>query len=35
VRLPGDRRRAIAARARSEGVDVPEALFAQLERLAA
>jgi (2R)-3-sulfolactate dehydrogenase (NADP+) len=35
VRLPGDRRRANAARARSVGVDLPEALFATLERLAA
>ena len=35
VRLPGDRRRANAARARSDGVDLPEALFATLERLAA
>jgi (2R)-3-sulfolactate dehydrogenase (NADP+) len=35
VRLPGDRRRALAARASASGVDVPEALLAQLQRLAA
>ena len=35
VRLPGDRRRALAAKAAERGVDVPEALLAQLQRLAA
>ncbi len=35
VRLPGDRRRALAAAASANGVDVPEALLAQLQRLAA
>jgi (2R)-3-sulfolactate dehydrogenase (NADP+) len=35
VRLPGDRRRALAAKADASGVDVPEALLAQLQRLAA
>ena len=34
VRLPGERRRALAATAKSGGVDVPEALVAQLRRLA-
>jgi (2R)-3-sulfolactate dehydrogenase (NADP+) len=35
VRLPGARRRALAAKAEASGVDVPEALLAQLRRLAA
>jgi (2R)-3-sulfolactate dehydrogenase (NADP+) len=35
VRLPGDRRRALAAKARADGIDVPDALAAQLLRLAA
>jgi len=35
VRLPGDRRRALAAKAAEHGVDIPEALLAQLQRLAA
>jgi len=35
VRLPGARRRALDARAKASGVDVPEALLAQLQRLAA
>jgi (2R)-3-sulfolactate dehydrogenase (NADP+) len=35
VRLPGARRRALAAKASASGVDVPEALLAQLQRLAA
>ena len=35
VRLPGARRRALAAKAATGGVDVPEALLAQLQRLAA
>ncbi len=35
VRLPGDRRRALAVKANGSGVDVPEALLAQLQRLAA
>ena len=34
VRLPGARRRALAAAASANGVDVPPALLAQLERLA-
>jgi (2R)-3-sulfolactate dehydrogenase (NADP+) len=34
VRLPGERREALAARAASEGVDVPAALLAQLAKLA-
>ena len=34
VRLPGARRRALAAAASASGVDVPPALLAQLERLA-
>ncbi len=35
VRLPGARRRALAAKAQASGVDVPEALLAQLRQLAA
>jgi (2R)-3-sulfolactate dehydrogenase (NADP+) len=35
VRLPGVRREALAVRARSEGVDIPQALLDQLQRLAA
>lgn len=35
VRLPGDRRLQLAARARTEGIDVPDALLAQLRELAA
>ena len=35
VRLPGARRRALAAKAEASGVDVPEALLAQLRELAA
>ena len=35
VRLPGDRRRALVAKAAESGVDVPEALLAQLRQLAA
>jgi len=35
VRLPGARRRALAAKSAAAGVDVPEALLAQLQRLAA
>jgi len=35
VRLPGDRRRALAVEAKASGVDVPEALLAQLRQLAA
>lgn len=35
VRLPGDRREALAARAAAEGVDIPSALHEQLRRLAA
>ncbi len=35
VRLPGDRRRALAAKAQADGVDVPDLLLAQLQRLAA
>jgi len=34
VRLPGYRRRALAAKARDEGVDIPQALADQLTRLA-
>jgi (2R)-3-sulfolactate dehydrogenase (NADP+) len=34
VRLPGERRRALAALARANGVDVPDALAGQLRRLA-
>lgn len=35
VRLPGARRHAAHARAREQGIDVPQALFEELERLAA
>lgn len=35
VRLPGDRRLQLAARARTEGIDVPDALLTQLRELAA
>ena len=35
VRLPGTRRRALAAKAAVEGIELPPALFEQLERLAA
>jgi len=35
VRLPGARRHALAAKAQASGVDVPEALLAQLRQLAA
>src|SRR6185369_1958120 len=34
VRLPGDRRRTLAARAEVEGVMLPDALHAQLQKLA-
>jgi (2R)-3-sulfolactate dehydrogenase (NADP+) len=34
VRLPGERRRAIADDAKARGVDIPQTLFAQLQRLA-
>ncbi len=34
VRLPGARREALAAAAAVEGVDIPDALAAQLTRLA-
>lgn len=34
LRLPGSRRDAALARARAEGIDVPDALFAQISRLA-
>jgi len=35
VRLPGERRRALRDRAHAEGVEVPEALLAQLRSMAA
>ena len=35
VRLPGARRRALAAKSAADGVDIPEALLGQLQRLAA
>jgi (2R)-3-sulfolactate dehydrogenase (NADP+) len=35
VRLPGARRQALAANAEAEGIEIPPALFEQLERLAA
>ena len=35
VRLPGDRREALAARADVEGIDVSDALYAELMQLAA
>ena len=35
VRLPGARRRALAAKAAADGVELPSALFEQLQRLAA
>jgi len=35
VRLPGARRRALAVKASASGIDVPEALLAQLRQLAA
>jgi LDH2 family malate/lactate/ureidoglycolate dehydrogenase len=34
VRLPGARREALAASAAREGVDIPDALAAQLRKLA-
>ena len=34
VRLPGERRLAIAGAAKTHGVDIPRALFAQLQQLA-
>ena len=34
VRLPGDRRYAARARAGAEGVDIPDALYRQLQQLA-
>jgi len=35
VRLPGSRRDSASARASAEGIDIPDALFAQISRLAA
>ena len=34
VRLPGERRRALARKAETEGIDVPGCLFRQLQALA-